>query len=186
MSSSKLSEKKLSKKKPVSKVVVENVVLSTDKMDLTYLKKFGILVGVLTGIFIIIAGVTLASRRSWVKGLAINVDSVLNDSYGEFTVEENIPVLSGFNVSGAIYKVAKASSAYDYYAMILRVQTMYGPLPGVFLYEPGKDYSTFMGFTTVTGSVANQIYDVSKNSQIEFWEMKVPEIIDASLKKEGE
>lgn len=183
-SKKKMEKESKEKKNSVSKE--QTISMSFEKMDLTYLKKYGILVGVLTLLFLILVGVTLASRKAWIRGLSQNVDAVLNESYGEFSIENNIPVLSGFNVSGAIFKVSKASSASDYYAMILRVQTMYGPVPGVFLYEPGKTYSTFMGFTTINGNLEKQIYDVSKNSQISFWENKIPEIINASIKRDGE
>lgn len=187
LNENEVSVKTSKKKKPVKKVKTSKVSSNVNEssFNFEYLKKYGILVGCLIFIFLIACGVTFASRKSWNNGLSVQVAKILEAS-GEYKVCENVLINSGFSVSGGIYRVEKEGSANEYYAMILRVQTVYGPVPAVFLYEYGKDYSTFVGLPTIRGALQTQIIEVSRNSQIAYWENYIPNIILSSVVKEGE
>ena len=60
--------------------------------------------------------------------------------------------------------------------MILRIQTLYGPLPGVFLIDAEENVE-FVGFVSLHGRIAEQIKHNDKTTRIQFWKEKIPYIL---------
>ena len=61
------------------------------------------------------------------------------------------------------------------------MQTLYGPVPAVFLYN--KDGGAkLIGFAAISGRVKRLLQDDSSNPRISYWEAKIPEIINDTLK----
>ena len=61
--------------------------------------------------------------------------------------------------------------------MILRTQTLYGPLPGVFLIDSEENVE-FVGFASLHGRIAEQIKNNAKSERIHFWKEKIPYILN--------
>ena len=67
-----------------------------------------------------------------------------------------------------------------YKAIILRIQTLYGPLPAVFIMDKEKNVQ-FVGFSSVHGIVAEQLINNSNSKRINYWKKKIPDILQDSL-----
>lgn len=145
----------------------------------TYFKKYGLFVLLLLILFGIIFGFSFLSKKSWQNGLKEQIQTVLANSTKEkFTLGDYVYLNSPFDTSCAMYTYKNANGSKKGYALILRMQTIYGPQPAVFLYTSGKE-AQFVDFVSFGGKAKQQIQAVSKDAQIAYWCKRIPEIIQA-------
>lgn len=137
------------------------------------------------GIFIALVGLSFfilfysvkLSRKSWQKNLKLSVEKVLDEKEANtWTVGNFIPINNPFLLTSACYEVQNRNSGEILKTVILRVQTLYGPLAAVFLIDE-KDVE-FVGYSSLHGRIAQQIYNKPSDKRINFWEQKVLEIIE--------
>ena len=147
--------------------------------------KFGIFTGILIVLLGLLIAFTLLSRNSWKKGLKTQVSQVLNEYEVKYVVGDFVELNSSFNVSCAVFSISPTGKLNEgtEYAVILRTQTLYGPLPGVYIYNIATKNAHFYGFATLHGKALNHIVDNSRNSQISYWERKIPDIVGESIDK---
>lgn len=155
---------------------------SFDNESKVFYKKLLIKYGILTGIIAVIFGLLvlfcLISRGSWKRGLSAQVNSVLERCGEEYRTFEWIPSDNGFSDSASFYSLSAGEQGRekDMYAVIIRVTTIYGPLPAVFVYNAKSDSSSFAGFADLEGPVADKMTAIAEPSVIEFWKKRIPSI----------
>jgi hypothetical protein len=86
-------------------------------------------------------GFVFLARSSWEKGLRDQIQSVLDASYpGEYLAGERLrPGSPPVNIPLLLLLQPKRGMPFEkpHYALILRMATVYGIVPAVFLYEDG-------------------------------------------------
>lgn len=139
------------------------------------LRDYGIFMGFLIFMFVVLFLLTLFSRTQWNEGLKMQVQTVLDrELQNKYTVENIVPIKSELSTSAACYKVAKKDEE-SAYAVILRIATIYGPQAGVFLCD--KNGVSFVGFALSDVDESNRIRKAAEKSQISFWRNELARII---------
>ena len=150
----------------------------------TMLIKYLYFLGILVVITAILVSFTLLSRKTWQSGLKEQVAQVLQQSKKDtsYTIDDGIDIKTAFSTIGIVFTVKEKGSKTSEYAVLLRVATLYGPLPALFLYTPENEVK-FVTFITFGGKAEQQIENISKYSQIAYWSKKVPSIVETGLDK---
>jgi hypothetical protein len=101
-------------------------------------------------------GAVSLTRSSWQKGLKTQLQTVLDRVQpGEYLAGKNIPLKSNLESSSAVFELLTPESTVaeligsippaKQYGVILRVPSLFGPLPGVFRVD-GTGVVHFVGF----------------------------------------
>lgn len=150
------------------------------KKDIPYklfFKNYGIVVAYLTIIFGILIYVTKVSQKSWQNNLKTSTQIVLDEyNPNEWIIGNNIPIKNSLSQSSACYEARNKKNGEIYKVVILRVQTLYGPIPSVFSVDKDNEVN-FIGYSTVHGRIQKQIIQNRSNKRINYWKEKIPEII---------
>ena len=146
------------------------------------LRIYGIFSGILIFMLgIIIGAVKISERRRENKLRAAVVKVFSENTEDERQIGKFIKIKSPASLNAALYEINDLRSASKDYALILRVQTLYGPIPAVFVYnkDTGAD---FIGFAAVSGRINRLLQDDSSNPRLGYWKLKIPEIINDTLR----
>lgn len=150
---------------------------------------YGIFLGIFVGIFAFLILMTFLSRNSWKNGLASSVQTVLNNFEKDtYTVNKFIDLNSPISTSAAAYSLIKkgAPSNEIYYGIIIRIPTITGPAPAVFIYNGKKSLkqtASFAGFCEDFGKASALADERLSVANISYWESVVPKVIEKSLQK---
>ena len=156
--------------------------INIDEKTKKVLQMFSIFFGIIIGMTVILVTMTLLSRTSWKNGLAIEMQTVL-DKYEEsqYTVGKNLPVNSNLSTSSAVYSLLKknAKSSEKYYGIIVRMPSILGPVPAVFIYTEKNKISEvkFAGYALDNGKAVDTIKLQSTSNIMNYWEKMIPQII---------
>lgn len=135
--------------------------------------------GMIFAMTVILVVFTLLSRNSWKNGLAFEMQRVL-DSYpaAQYTVGANMRLDSSLSSSAAVYKLIKKDDrkSEKYYGIIIRIPSILGPLPAVFIYNENLGAS-FAGYAVDNGKASDTAEIHISSSVIKYWEDKLPDII---------
>lgn len=146
------------------------------------LRDYGIFLGLLVFMFAVLFVLTIFSRKSWEDGLRSQVQNVLErECPGEYFVEDFVSINSPLSTSAACYKVSSNNGANARYAVILRVATIYGPEPAVFLCNDNS--VAFIGFALSDLEVSKRIERAAEKSQLSYWSSELMRIF--AEKEEG-
>src|SRR5574344_1042842 len=153
-----------------------NMLDSTKKQ----LKSFGIFLGVTAAFMAILIGMMRVSEKSWNNGLKKATSAVLEEyEPGKWRIGDSVPITNPFALNAACFRITSKAGSGAAYAVMLRVETFYGPFPGVFIYDPNAG-TTFVGFATIHGHVAELLRDQKSDARILYWKQKIPQIIGKS------
>ena len=161
----------------VQSAAAEGIDLSYNK---TQLKKFGIFTGMLAVLFGILLLFTLVAKKSWNEGLGRNIQAVLDAHELSYLVDKKDTIDSPFATSCASYSLLIDGKATQKHAVMLRVATIYGPIPCVFLYDELSGSAEFVDFSSVSGKASEAIASVSIKSQISYWSKRIPLLVSAN------
>lgn len=143
---------------------------------------FSIFFGIVFGMTVLLVTFTLVSRNSWKNTLALEVQHVL-DSYpdGTYTVSRNLTLNSSLSTSAVIYSLLKKDgrSNQKYYAILVRIPSILGPLPAVFIYNE-KDGVSFAGYAIDNGKASACVERQLSSMVMKYWEDMIPKIIEKS------
>lgn len=152
-----------------------NIKAETKKNLIVFSTFFGIIIAftVLLVIF------TLIARNSWKNGLAIEMQRVL-DSYPEatYTVSRNLQLDSALSSNVAVYSLLKKDERKNqmYYGIIVRIPSLLGPLPAVFIYNENSGVS-FVGYAIDNGKAEVIVEKQISSTIMNYWEDMIPKII---------
>lgn len=148
---------------------------------------FSIFFGIIIGTMIILVSSILLSRNSWRNGLALSVQEALNEhASGTYTVNKYINLSTPIKTSAAAYSVIKKGQRQNenHYALIIRIPTISGPFPAVFLYNENKGCE-FVGYAIKSGKAKNVIRKEISTATIKYWEKRIPKILEKSISKKS-
>ena len=145
-------------------------------------KDFFIRYGIFVAILVILIGLLIypikASKKFWTQNLKTTIEIVLDENNPNgWTVEKSIPINNTFSTNAACYEARNRKTGDLYKALIIRVQTLYGPLPAVFIMDKDQNVS-FIGYSSLHGVVNEQLMNNSNSKRINYWINKIPTIFD--------
>ncbi|MBQ5400270.1 MAG: hypothetical protein IIU15_03480 [Treponema sp.] len=160
----------------MSDELADGKVRRTTEINKEWLIKFAIAAGavlVLLGLLFLFA---FLSRRSWSDGMAEQVQTVLSENDLEYSVGEMDQIHTGVSASLVSFTLSEPEK----HGVIVRVSTLYGPIPAVFIYNEENRKASFVGFADLKGIAENIIVPAVKGSQIPYWEGRIPKIVGAA------
>lgn len=138
---------------------------------------FIIFVTIFACIFGLLAYSVISSRKYWDKNLKITVSTVLEEIEPDTWLVDNACTINNPLVaSAACYDLRNKKNGENYKAVIVRVQTFYGPMPGVFTVDK-NDFVDFKGYATLHGRVAPLLNNFKQSKRIDYWKKRIPGII---------
>ena len=135
---------------------------------------------ILVVVFGILIFPVIASRKAWSSNLGVSVQKVLDEyEKGRFKVTAPVEIKKPITTSCAAFTVNDTVSNKTVNAIIIRITTLYGPLPAVFIYDSDNNDSViFAGYSSLHGRVRTQLMNDSPDKRREYWQKKIPEIFD--------
>ncbi|MBO4533262.1 MAG: hypothetical protein J5726_06140 [Treponema sp.] len=136
---------------------------------------------ILVFVFGILIYPVLASKKSWSVNLGNSVQKVLDEyENGRYKVTGAVEINKPITTSCAAYTVNDTTANKTVNAIIIRITTLYGPLPAVFIYDPSaySDKVVFAGYSSLHGRVRTQLTYDSPDKRREYWQKKVPDIFE--------
>ena len=116
------------------------------------------------------------SPKYWNKNLKAAVEYTLADcepdtwEIGKF-IQINNPISAG----AACYEARNKKSGENGKAVIIRIQTFYGPECGVFILQNNGN-AEFKGYSSLHGRVAVQLNNSLSGRRIEYWNKRISEM----------
>ncbi len=151
--------------------------MDTENSSKKLLKEYGILAGALVGIFALLIVFVVLSENEWRTGLKEKVGTVLEEEEpGEWIIGEYVGIKAPAALSAACFQVRRKDSGAKGYVLMLRIETMYGPFPAVFVYSE-KAGARFVGISGLHGRVRKLIGNGTDNAKINFWIKRIPDIV---------
>ncbi|MCR4821579.1 MAG: hypothetical protein K5873_01750 [Treponema sp.] len=148
---------------------------------------YAIFFGIIFGMTAILVTFTLLSRNSWKNSLAVEVQHVL-DAYpeGTYTVGKNLYLNSTLSTSTVVYTLLKKDQRRNqkYYAILVRIPSILGPLPAVFIYSENTGVS-FAGYAVDNGKAGATVDRQLSSMVMKYWEDMIPKIIEKTQEIKG-
>ena len=150
----------------------------TSDMLLVYKKQFiqfGIFIAFLVVLFAVTAVFAALSSSSMSRGLGDCVRAALDgNGYEDVVLEAPYEINGPFSVTASVYAIS--GSRYSH-AVIIRLTTMVGPVPAVFLYDGSSARADFLCYLSLSRRVERMLLDSTRHSLIEYWALRLPEMI---------
>lgn len=144
----------------------------TQKDILRILRDYGITSGILLVLFTLLWLCALASQPIKENSLRQEITAVLDTgTTAGITVADSLPIGSPLDASAAVFRV-QGMADYDY-AAIVRVATIAGPVPAVFVHNSRTRTAEFAGYAAQNEAEAAMLDRLSRPTQITFWEKKL-------------
>ena len=142
-----------------------------------FFARYGIFVGIIIVLFGILIYPIKVSQKSWINNLRSNIEFVLDEKEpNAWTVEKPIKIKNPFCLSAVCFETRNRKTGEMYKALMIRIQSFYGPLPAVFTVDKNNNVE-LVGFASMHGRIFNQTNTRNINKRLEYWKTKIPEII---------
>ncbi|MBQ9539658.1 MAG: hypothetical protein IJU95_10360 [Treponema sp.] len=168
----------------MSDMIDEEAEGNPAEMLLAYKKQliqFGIFTGFLVVLFALTALFSVLSANHYRQGLRdVLADTLKSRGYEDIELDELYEIKNPFAVSAQVCTVS--GSGYSH-AVIIRITTMVGPVPAVFLYDSSSNKADFICYLTLGSRVERMLLDSTKHSLLEYWALRLPAIISAPFEE---
>lgn len=154
----------------------------TKKNLVIYGSFFGILLAMLAAMFAAVWG----ARPSWKKGLAAEIQGVLEKSGGDVRVGRFVELDSMISTSSALYEL-NGKDAGGRLALVVRVPSLVGPVPAVFTCARDGSGVSFEGYVGDFGRTVPVLSSRISRGIMNYWISLVPRIVSrAKIPAEGD
>lgn len=151
------------------------------------LRVYGIFFGFIIFMTAILILFVSFARESWRKGLALDIQNVLNENNeNSYIVDEYVAVDSLISTSSAVYTLLKvgASPSEKYYGIIMRVPSIIGPIPAVFVCSANDVNDLhFVGYSGDYGKTNDMIDFKISSGIMNYWKNMIPKITEKIKEK---
>ena len=145
------------------------------------LKQYGIFAGVLLGMFALLILVIVFSENKWRTGLKSRIEQVLEkEEPAKWSVGDYVEIKAPVALSAACFQARRKDTGTKGYVLMLRIETLYGPFPAVFVYDEKKS-AHFVGIYGLNGRVRDIIGTGKNDARINFWITRIPEIVSKTV-----
>lgn len=153
-------------------------------MDNDKIKMLGVF-GIFTFFCIIVLIIMILTIRlssnSWQKNLRQDVANALEEHQSDtWQIGDFIKMKSPIAQNAACFEAVNKTDSSKNYAIILRVQTIYGSFPAVFIYNE-KSGASFIGFINLHGRINDMLTTNLSDSRLLYWQKRIPAIMQKAL-----
>ena len=140
---------------------------------------FGFFLAVVLVLFSLLVLMVFVSKDTWDKRLQKRVTQTIERLYpGEYVAGNKVELQGTYATSAAAYELVPVSSQKTgpLYGVIIRVATLYGPLPAVYRYSSatGAEFIGFAVFDSHIGKEAAITESLRNSVQVSRWEKRIP------------
>lgn len=140
---------------------------------------YGILVGIIAVIFLVMIYTIKLSKKSWQNNLKVCVEKVLEENEpNTWNIETFVPIENPLSLSAACYEISNRKTGLKKSAVIIRDTSFYGPVSVVFICDDNNNVH-FVGYSSLHGRVQKQLLNKKSDKRLDYWKGKIPEIIKA-------
>lgn len=144
----------------------------------SFFTDYGIFIAILVVLFGLLIYPIKAGQKAWQNNLKNTVETVLEESEpNTWTVGNPVKINNSFQLNAACYEARNRKTGDVHKAIIIRIQSFYGPLPAVFTVDKDSNI-TFVGYCGIHGRVLEQLNSNRNSSRINYWKVKIPEILE--------
>jgi hypothetical protein len=145
------------------------------------LKQYGIFAGILLGMFALLILVIFFSENARRTGLKNKIEQVLEEEEpATWSVGDYVEIKAPVALSAACFQARKKDTGTKGYVLMLRIETLYGPFPAVFVYEDKKS-AKFVGIYGLNGRIHDIIGNGKNDARINFWITRIPDIVSKTV-----
>lgn len=143
---------------------------------------FAFFISVVIILFGLLVLMIFATRNTWDKRLQKRVVQTIDRLYpGEYVAGDKVSLQGPYSTSIAAYELIPVSnqSQDSVYGVIIRIASLYGPLPAVYKYSTATG-SEFIGFSVFDSHVGKEaaITESLRNSvQVLRWKKRIPKLL---------
>lgn len=153
-----------------------------DRTIVIRLKQFGIVFGILSVFLTGLLVTAIFAHKKWDYTLKVQVQQVLDYAIPKtYIVEQRLNIRTPLSFSANAFKLTGGQDDIAY-ALIVRVQTIYGPVPSVFVYNKSGG-TIFAGFIGIEDILGIETVRSCCSGQIAHWQQKATIIIKQILKR---
>ena len=128
-------------------------------------------------VFGILAYISTVSQKAWDKNLKAAVVSSMEEFEPDtWEIGSSIKFENPLSSSAACFEAHNKKSGENCKAVIIRLQTFYGPQCGIYIIGSQNDIS-FKGYSSLHGRVANQLKNSFSGRRIEYWNNRIEEML---------
>lgn len=143
----------------------------------TFSINYLIYVLITTVLFLLLVYTVKVSRKYWDKNLKATVENFFEENEKDTWLLENACLIENpLITSAACYDVRNKKNGEYYKAVIIRIQTFYGPIPGVFIVDKENNVD-FKGYAIIHGRVGTSLKNRSNSKRVEYWKYRIPDMI---------
>ncbi|MBO5123731.1 MAG: hypothetical protein J6C11_01255 [Spirochaetaceae bacterium] len=147
----------------------------------------GFFLAVMLLLFSLLALMVFCAKDTWDKRLQKRVAQTIERLYpGEYVAGNKVPLQGPHATSMAAYELVPVSSQTTgpVYGVIVRVATLFGPLPAVFRYTPqvGTEFIGFAVFDSHLGKEAAITESLRNSMQVARWKKRIPRLLGSEGK----
>ena len=147
----------------------------TERFSKEALQEYGIFAGSTVLLVLILSLTIIFTRGMWREGLKSEVSRVLAESGDEaWSVGDFIDFDSSLSLSAACFRATSKNESG--YVCVVRMQTIYGPVPAVFILNE-RYAARFAGIAGLHGSIEHAIENGAAKSQIRYWAERISRIV---------
>ena len=137
-------------------------------------------ISILAGSFIFVTALLIAmiflAKGFWKSGLKINVENTLSqDSESSWEVGNFVELKSQRSPGAAVFECKKQGNSKIYYAVIMRIPTLAGPAPAVFVCSESE--TEFAGFALDNGKIQQALQPGFQEIRLQYWKNLLPELL---------
>lgn len=144
-------------------------------------KKYGIFFGIMAGMTAVVLCVSLLAHGSWRHGLAQTAQTTLDAYFPDaYAVGDFLEIKSTMATSAAVFAVSSRRTDVaerPVCCVIVRIPTVAGALPALFLYEP-RSGAQFVGYALDLGKAAHVLNRTVQGSTIAYWQKQIPLMLE--------
>ena len=147
----------------------------TERFSKEALQEYGIFAGCIVLLAIVLSVAAIFTKGAGQAGIKTEIARVLEEAEpGVWHIGSFVDFAAPVSSSAACFTARSGSG--NAYACIVRMETIYGPLPAVFISD-GKHTARFIGIAGLHGRVYDAIESSGAKSQIRYWAERIPVLI---------
>lgn len=128
-------------------------------------------------VFLLLVYTVKVSQKYWDKNLKVTVQNFLDENEEDtWLVESACRINNPLITSAACYDTKNKKNGEYYKAVIIRIQTFYGPTLGIFVGDKNNNFD-FKGYALLHGRIEKKLNTHSASRRVEYWKMRLPDII---------
>lgn len=137
--------------------------------------QFGIFIAFLIVLFAVVALFSALSASASSQGLrGCLADALADHGYADLELGDSYELQNPFTVAAEAYTVSGAKYSH---AVIIRMTTMVGPVPAVFLYDGSSAKADFVCYLSLGDRVERMLLDSTEYTLVEYWSVRLPSIL---------